>query len=146
MRVGQFYRMSRRVPPPQYEAITAGVRIRVRPKFMHDESHPSDNKFIWAYTVEVENETERSWTIVRRHWHIVDAAGREQIVEGEGVIGQTPTIEPGERFSYTSGTPLFAPSGIMSGTYDLESETGDTLVATIPAFSLDSPYETALPS
>ena len=146
MRVGQYFRMSRRVPPPQYEALTAGVRIRVRPKFMHDESEPSEGKFIWAYTVDVENETEQTWTIVRRHWHIVDAAGRTQLVEGEGVIGQTPTIEPGERFSYTSGAPLSAPSGIMSGAYDMKSDTGEMLVAVIPAFSLDSPYETALPS
>ena len=68
-----------------------------------------------------------------------------QDVDGDGVIGQTPTLGPGERFSYTSGAPLSAPSGIMSGTYDLEGEDGRMLIATIPMFSLDSPYETALP-
>jgi len=62
------------------------------------------------------------------------------------VIGQTPTLGPGERFSYTSGAPLAAPSGIMGGTYDLEGEDGRVLIATIPMFSLDSPYETSLPS
>lgn len=101
---------------------------------------------MWSYTVEVENESQQTWTIVRRHWRIVDAAGRRQIVDGDGVIGQTPTLGPGERFSYTSGAPLSAPSGIMSGTYDLESDDGATLIATIPVFSLDSPYETSVPS
>ena len=138
--------MARRAPPPLYEHITDGVRIRVRPKFMYDESEPARSRFMWSYTVDVENESEQTWTIVRRHWRIVDAAGRMQAVDGEGVIGQTPTLEPGERFSYTSGAPLSAPSGIMSGTYDLESDDGRVLIATIPVFSLDSPYETSLPS
>lgn len=137
--------MARRIPPPSYEQVTDGVRITVRPKFMHDESEPGRHKFMWAYTVEVENESDRTWTIVRRHWRIVDAAGRRQDVDGDGVIGQTPTLGPGERFSYTSGAPLSAPSGIMSGTYDLVSESGEELEAAIPVFSLDSPYETSLP-
>lgn len=112
---------------------------------MHDESEPARARFMWSYTVDVENESEQTWTIVRRHWRIVDAAGRRQEVDGEGVIGQTPTLEPGERFSYTSGAPLAAPSGIMGGTYDLEGHDGRVLIATIPMFSLDSPYETSLP-
>ncbi len=138
--------MARRTPPPLYEEITEGVRIRVRPKFMHDESEPARNKFMWSYTVEVENESDRTWTIVRRHWMIVDAAGRCQAVDGDGVIGQTPTLEPGERFSYTSGAPLSAPSGMMSGSYDMQDNEGDELSAIIPVFSLDSPYDTSRPS
>lgn len=137
--------MARR-QPPLYEEVTGGVRIRVRPRFMHDESEPGRGKFMWSYTVDVENESDRTWTIVRRHWRIVDAAGRRQDVDGDGVIGQTPTLGPGERFSYTSGAPLSAPSGMMSGTYDLVDEDGAQLVATIPVFSLDSPYDQSLPS
>ncbi len=138
--------MARRPPPPVYEAITDGVKIRVRPRFMHDESEPSRNHFMWAYTVEVENGSDRSWTITRRHWRIVDAAGRLHAVDGEGVVGQTPTIGPGERFTYTSGAPLTTPSGMMSGTYDLVGEGGEEMSARIPAFSLDSPYDTSRPS
>ena len=85
--------MGRRVPPPQYEHVTDGVRIRVRPKFMHDESEPARARFMWSYTVDVENESEQTWTIVRRHWRIVDAEGRRQEVDGDGVIGQTPTLD-----------------------------------------------------
>lgn len=138
--------MARRSAPPQYEAITDGVRIRVRPKFLHDESEPARAKFMWQYTVEVENESDRIWTIVRRHWKIVDSAGRLQAVDGEGVIGQMPTVGPGQRFSYTSGAPLATPSGMMTGTYDLVDDEGEEMVARIPAFSLDSPYDTSRPS
>lgn len=139
--------MAKRPAPPQYEAVTDGVRIRVRPKFLHDESEPTRARFMWQYTVEVENESEKVWTIVRRHWRIIDSAGRLQAVDGEGVVGQTPTLGPGQRFSYTSGAPLATPSGMMSGAYDLRDEdTGEEMIAQIPAFSLDSPYETARPS
>lgn len=138
--------MARRPAPPQFEAVTEGVRVRVRARFLHDESEPGRSRFMWQYTVEVENESPRIWTIARRHWRIVDAAGRLMAVDGDGVVGQTPTIGPGERFSYTSGTPLATPSGMMSGTYDLIGEHGEELVAVIPAFSLDSPYDTSRPS
>ncbi|KJS24460.1 MAG: ApaG [Hyphomonadaceae bacterium BRH_c29] len=137
--------MARRSPPPQYEQVTDGVRIRVRPKFMYDESEPASGRFMWSYTVDVENESDRTWTIIRRHWEIIDALGHLQAVDGEGVIGQTPTLGPGERFSYTSGAPLAAPSGMMRGTYDLIDDEGGELVAQIPAFSLDSPYDTSRP-
>jgi ApaG protein len=138
--------MARRPAPPQFEAVTEGVRVRVRARFLHDESEPGRSRFMWQYTVEVENESPRIWTIARRHWRIVDAAGRLMAVDGDGVVGQTPTIGPGERFSYTSGTPRATPSGMMSGTYDLIGEHGEELVAVIPAFSLDSPYDTSRPS
>ncbi len=138
--------MARRPPPPQYEAVTDGIRVRVRPKFMHDESEPAKNRYFWSYTVEVINESDTTWTLMRRFWRIVDAKGREQIVEGEGVVGQTPTLTPSERFGYTSGTPLAAPSGFMSGAYFLVNDTGTELKIAVPAFSLDSPYDTSKPS
>lgn len=120
--------------------------IRVKPRFMHDESEPARHKYVWAYTVEVENLSETVWTLVTRHWEIIDAAGRKTIVDGEGVIGQQPVIEPGESFRYTSGAPLATPSGVMGGTYDFEGANGSRLTAEIPLFSLDSPYDTARPS
>ena len=138
--------MARRPAPPQYEAITDGVRIGGGPKFVLYDSVPARAKFMWLFTVDVENESDRTWTIVRRHWKIVDSAGRLQAVDGEGVIGQMPTVGPGQRFSYTSGAPLATPSGMMTGTYDLVDDEGEEMVARIPAFSLDSPYDTSRPS
>ena len=76
----------------------------------------------------------------------VDSQGRRQIVDGEGVVGQQPRLEPGESFRYSSGAPLAAPSGLMGGNYTMISETGEELAARIPTFSLDSPYEQSRPS
>ena len=138
--------MVKRHELPKYEAETTGIIVRARPKFRYDEPEPAKGVFFWSYTIEVENASDRVWTLTRRYWTIVDAKGRNQIVEGEGVVGQTPTLQPGERFSYTSGCPLSAPSGMMSGFYDFVDETGAALKAIIPPFSLDSPYDTSLPS
>lgn len=138
--------MVKRTPPPSYEATTDGVVVRVRPKFMHDESRPATGEYVWSYTVEIENGTETTWQIMRRHWRIVDAEGRQQTVEGDGIVGQQPVLKPGEVFRYTSGAPLAAPSGVMAGAYDLEADGGGILTVEIPVFSLDSPYDLALPS
>ncbi|MCI4644191.1 MAG: Co2+/Mg2+ efflux protein ApaG [Hyphomonadaceae bacterium] len=133
-------------PSPRYEAVTDGIAVRVVPRFMHDESSPVRGKFFWSYMVEIENQSDQAWTLTHRHWRIVDVAGRQQEVDGEGVVGQTPRLEPGESFRYTSGAPLSAPSGIMSGHYRFENDAGVALHAVIPAFSLDSPYDRAQPS
>ena len=81
-----------------------------------------------------------------RHWDIIDSQGRRQIVDGEGVVGQTPRLDPGDSFHYTSGAPLSAPSGMMGGVYTFEDDDGDELMARIPTFSLDSPFERSRPS
>ena len=112
---------------PSYEAVTDGVAVRVQPRFMHDESRPASSEYVWAYTVEIENGSDKTWQVVRRHWKIIDAEGRAQEVDGEGVVGQQPVLKPGEAFKYTSGAPLTAPSGIMGGTYDLEGEDAESL-------------------
>ena len=137
--------MALRSPPPAYEAVTGDITVRVRPKFLHDESRPATGEYVWAYTVEIENGSRTTWQIKRRHWRIVDSEGREQVIEGEGVVGQQPVLNPGEAFHYTSGAPLAAPSGVMTGAYDLEAENGRALTVEIPVFSLDSPYDQALP-
>ncbi|MEM6412573.1 MAG: Co2+/Mg2+ efflux protein ApaG [Pseudomonadota bacterium] len=129
-----------------YEATTDGITVRVRPTWLADESKPKENRFVWAYQIEVENSSEKTWQLVYRHWQIVDAIGQTQTVDGEGVVGQQPTLKPGDVFRYTSGAPLSTPSGMMGGTYDLIDDAGDLLSAKIPTFSLDSPHETRRPS
>ncbi|MEL6259099.1 MAG: Co2+/Mg2+ efflux protein ApaG [Pseudomonadota bacterium] len=129
-----------------FERETSGILVRVLPTYLADESDPGDHRFVWAYTVEIENNSGRAVKLTFRRWTIVDAAGRTQRVEGEGVVGQTPSLQPGESFRYTSGAPLSEPSGLMSGAYDFETDEGDILSVPTPAFSLDSPHETHLPS
>lgn len=130
----------------QYERETHGVIVRVTPHFMDEESAPSENKYFWAYQIEIENTNDHSVQLLTRHWRITDRNGRIQEVTGDGVIGQTPVIEPGETFEYTSGAPLAAPSGVMVGSYGLSNGCGEELTIAIPAFSLDSPYESARPN
>lgn len=129
-----------------YEAETAGVIVRVRPRFLEDESSPEDHRFMWAYSVEIENRAGKRLQLLTRHWVITDCDGRVQEVNGQGVVGQTPVLEPGQRFEYTSGAPLTTPSGMMQGTYDLADDTGATLSARIPLFALDSPYDERRPN
>jgi len=129
-----------------YEAETDGIIVRVRPSWLSEESSPAQGRYIWAYQIEIENRAPIDWTLQRRHWSIVDANGQRQTVDGDGVVGQTPSLEPGGVFRYTSGVPLTAPSGIMSGYFELENLAGDVLQAKVPTFSLDSPYERSKPS
>lgn len=124
-----------------YEAQTQGVVVRVTPTFLEEQSDPDNARFIWAYTVEIENHGERSVRLVARRWRITDATGRIQEVEGDGVVGEQPLLRPGECFSYTSGAPLPTPSGIMGGEYLMETDDGGAFDATIPTFSLDSPHD-----
>ena len=77
----------------------------------------------------------------QRTWIIIDGNGKVLQVQGEGVVGETPYIKPGETFEYTSGTPLKTSSGIMQGYYSMKGSKGEHLKIDIPAFSLDSPYE-----
>ena len=75
-----------------------------------------------------------------RYWKIIDSNGAKQVVKGEGVVGEQPVLNPGEKFEYTSGTPLSTPSGFMEGHYEMETKNGDKFDVSIPLFSLDSPF------
>jgi ApaG protein len=121
--------------------MTRSIRVSVEPLYLEDQSSPSDNHYVWAYQVKIQNEGEVTVQLLNRHWRITDAMGRVQEVRGPGVVGEQPTLKPGETFEYTSGTPLPTPSGIMVGTYEMETPAGERFDVAIPAFSLDSPYQ-----
>ena len=123
-----------------YEAITAGIRVRVEPVYIEDQSEPDDSYFFWAYDVEITNLGTEIVQLRSRHWRITDANGRTEEVKGPGVVGEQPRLAPGESFNYTSGCPLGTPQGLMVGSYQMENEAGDLFDVDIPAFSLDSPY------
>ncbi|MCX7362197.1 MAG: Co2+/Mg2+ efflux protein ApaG [Alphaproteobacteria bacterium] len=122
-----------------YEATTRAIRVTVRPQYLPDQSDPEKSQFVWAYKVRIENKGDVAVQLRSRHWRITDALGRRQEVKGPGVIGQTPRLKPGESFEYTSGTPLSTSSGIMGGTYQMVSDTGENFDIEIPTFSLDTP-------
>lgn len=79
--------------------------------------------------------------LLTRYWHITDGMGRVQEVRGAGVVGEQPVLNPGESYEYTSGTPLPTPSGIMKGSYQMSTPSGDKFDIEVPAFSLDCPHE-----
>lgn len=123
-----------------YEAVTKGIRVRVQPEYLEEESAPVDSRYVWAYTIDIINEGTETVQLKTRHWRITDGAGRTEEVRGPGVVGETPVLEPGASFRYTSGCPLTTPSGIMVGSYQMTTEDGGRIEVAIPAFSLDSPH------
>ncbi|MEM1399976.1 MAG: Co2+/Mg2+ efflux protein ApaG [Pseudomonadota bacterium] len=126
-----------------YIEVTKDIAVSVEPVYLEDQSAPDENHFVWAYHVKIENQGGEQVQLRTRHWRITDSMGRFHEVNGAGVVGVEPVLQPGESFEYTSGTPLSAPSGIMVGTYSMETAAGEFFDVAIPAFSLDSPHEPA---
>ena len=125
-----------------YSETTRDICVRVKSFYLEDQSQPEEGRYVWAYRVRVENQGKQVVQLMRRTWRITNAVGRVQHVHGEGVIGEQPTLEPGESFEYTSGTPLDTPSGFMVGDYHMIlPASGETFDVKIPAFSLDSPHQ-----
>ena len=124
-----------------YHETTDSIYISVQPVYLDDQSSPTENHYVWAYQVRIENQGGGTVQLINRYWRITDSLGRVQEVRGAGVVGEQPTLKPGEAFEYTSGTPLPTPSGIMVGSYEMEDETGRRFDVAVPAFSLDSPYQ-----
>lgn len=123
-----------------YEAVTHQVKVSVEPRFEPDRSDPDEQRYFWRYDIEIANLGDRPVTLIGRRWSITDAEGRRREVSGPGVVGEQPTIKPGEAFRYASGCPLATPSGLMVGEYRMVGEDGKSFNVAIPAFSLDSPH------
>ena len=124
-----------------YKETTRAITITVRQTYLDDQSSPDESHYVWKYQVRIENGGGETVQLRTRYWRITDSRGRVQEVRGAGVVGEQPILHPGEAYEYTSGTPLQTPSGIMAGTYQMESSAGERFDVTIPAFSLDSPYQ-----
>ena len=122
-----------------YMAVTRGIAVSVEPTFLEAQSSPGTSQYFWAYRVTIENQGRVTVQLLSRHWRIMNSRGEVNEVKGAGVVGEQPILKPGESFEYTSGAPLSTPSGIMTGTYQMESEGGERFDIAIPSFSLDSP-------
>jgi ApaG protein len=122
-----------------YKAVTRAIEVSVEPSFMPDRSSAEKHYFFWAYRIVITNRGTETVQLQTRHWIITDATGREQVVKGKGVVGETPTLGPGETFEYTSGVPLQTSSGFMTGRYQMVTDRGEPFEIDVPTFSLDSP-------
>src|SRR5579859_1796228 len=127
-----------------YRAITREIEVSVEPIYLEAQSSPADSHYVWAYRVTIENHGRETVQLLSRHWMITNARGEFTEVKGPGVVGEQPFLEPGESFEYTSGAPLNTPSGMMGGSYQMESESGERFDIEIPTFSLDRPNQGAI--
>lgn len=116
------------------------IEITPLPQFIPDQSNPEDDRYVFAYTINIRNVGELPAQLVARHWIITDANNEVQEVRGLGVVGNQPLLQPGESFEYTSGCALATPVGTMKGSYQMVGEDGTRFDAEIPEFVLAVPH------
>jgi ApaG protein len=122
-------------------SITNGIKISVRSTYRPDHSEASKNLFVFSYRIEIENSSKYSVQLLRRHWYISDSNGQKREVEGEGVIGEQPILEPRESYEYDSACDLQTDMGIMEGTYLMKNlDTDELFDVSIPKFKLQVPF------
>ena len=117
------------------------IAVKVHTTYLPEQSDEALDRYVFAYTIVLSNTGTVPAQLISRHWIIADGSGGVQEVRGLGVVGEQPLLKPGDSYEYTSGTPLPTPSGIMVGTYQMESQSGEKFDINVPAFSLDSPYQ-----
>lgn len=117
---------------------THDIRVIVKPVYVEQESDLVSGRFVYAYFVTIENMSLDTVQLMRRFWKIKDSNGEEHIVEGDGVIGKQPVIEPGNVHSYNSYCVLKSFEGNMEGYYEMEKSDGTPIRVTIPRFLLRS--------
>ena len=122
-----------------YRARTRDIEVAVEPFYLEEQSSPEESRYFWGYRIVIENHSIHTVKLVHRYWHITDQNGLVDEVDGLGVVGEQPRLQPGDSYEYSSGCPLDTPSGMMFGYYDMQTEEGEVFKVDIPAFSLDSP-------
>jgi ApaG protein len=125
-------------PAPFYYRVTDGIRITVRPVYLPERSNPVKQQYVFAYFVRIENVGAVTAQLRSRRWLIHDSIGEETAVEGEGVVGEQPTLATGQVHEYQSFCVLKSPSGYMEGEYHFQRADGSTLSAEIPRFHLEA--------
>ncbi|WP_026953417.1 Co2+/Mg2+ efflux protein ApaG [Algoriphagus mannitolivorans] len=118
-------------------AVTEGIQVSVEVTYQSEFSNPHQHHFVFTYKVTIENKSQHTYQLLSRKWEIFDAAESPKIVEGAGVVGQQPTLEPGESHSYVSGCNLKSGLGKMKGIFTMEKVfDGKHIDVTIPEFQL----------
>ncbi|MCZ6487765.1 MAG: Co2+/Mg2+ efflux protein ApaG [Gammaproteobacteria bacterium] len=115
------------------------ITVEVETHYIEEQSFPDKNYFVFAYTITIRNMGQQSAQLLTRHWVITDSNHKVQEVRGDGVVGEQPTLEPGEQFVYTSGTMLETSVGTMKGSYLMRADDGSKFDAPIEEFVLSTP-------
>ena len=127
----------------RYEQSTEGIRVRVEPRYSLADSDPQDGAFVFSYQVEMANQGEAPVRLLYRFWHIHDSVGEDTEVEGEGVVGEQPRLEPGGAHRYRSFCVLRSTSGYMEGFYTFERPDGQRFRVEVPRFHFTAPFMVA---
>ena len=122
-----------------YAEETRGIIVRVAVNFLPEQSDIAKGRWFWAYHIRLENESDMACQLLTRRWLIRDSAGHQQVVEGEGVVGDQPVVKPGGSYDYVSGCPLATSSGSMVGSFNFIGEDGSRFDVAVPKFRLTAP-------
>lgn len=122
------------------ETITNGIRVLVHPVYSQENSEPENNKYLFSYTITIENQSDKPARLINRFWKIIDSEGESEQVRGTGVVGYQPKLHPGESFTYTSFCPLKTSWGTMEGNYTMIDDDGNKFIVNIDRFYLISPF------
>ena len=114
------------------------MAVKVRPRYLADQSNPDQGVYFFAYTITIRNTGQVAAQLISRTWNVNDARGHTEKVKGLGVVGQQPLLQPGETFEYTSGTRLRTPTGTMHGSFFCVAEDGEKFDVDVPMFVLDA--------
>ena len=117
-------------------ALTQGIRVTVKSKYLPERSSPAERRYVFSYTVKIENEGQETAHLRSRHWIITDGQGNVEEVQGPGVVGHQPVLAAGASFEYSSGCVLKTGHGSMHGTYQMQRPDGSMFNATIAPFAL----------
>jgi ApaG protein len=121
-------------------ATPTAISVEVESRYVEEASTPTEQRYVFSYTITIRNRGDTPATLLTRHWVITDGHNKVQEVRGEGVVGEQPHIAPGDTFRYTSGTVLDTPIGTMEGSYQMVSDDGSRFDAPIPLFTLIQPH------
>ncbi|OLQ77463.1 Co2+/Mg2+ efflux protein ApaG [Photobacterium proteolyticum] len=115
------------------------IKCRVVTHYIEDQSEPENQRYVFSYTITIRNLGNGEAQLLNRHWLITDANGKKLVIDGEGVVGEQPKIAANEEYTYTSGTIIETPLGVMQGHYGMVNEQGDEFKAEISPFRLSIP-------
>jgi len=119
--------------------INPQIDIHVETRFLPEQSDASAQQYAFAYVITITNQGPGTYQLLNRHWVITDATGQVEEVRGAGVVGEQPTLQPGQAFRYSSGSMLKTPVGAMQGEYEFVDDAGSTFLVDIEPFSLSQP-------
>lgn len=122
-----------------FSEATGDITVRVSVSFLPEQSEPDRGRWFWAYHIRIENGGKEPVQLLTRRWLITDGRGVQHQVEGEGVVGEQPVIQPGSAYDYVSGCPLSTPTGAMQGSYRMLRASGEMFDVAIPRFALTAP-------